>query len=960
MSANDDLPWNTTRCNRLLRPLSSKLSKLRKELERPRSSNGDRRTSANSFSLKASPRKVVLVSQSSLSRKPRLFEKRKDPDWIPDAGPHGANRKTYGARGAKKAHNVQRTSGNGRNTRPGELPFTPLISRIGGNFKESPQTEASPARRHPKNRGPLNAKVEQIQELKKQLPGEIGKLVNGLSEAYANLLMATATEGEKRRSGTRSLFSSCVRKIPEYIQLEEYFAALDKEEEDDDDDDRDLSQETYTYLETQFESISGQGWRAFKQVVRAHGTSLVCDAFTDQLLGLVTLHVLVSHCLHSAFWDEAEQLLLAYLPNLKPILLPNTLAADLFDGERSPYMWLCKSFVGRTGRHRFLYDLLAYLISQDLLPLEWLATESMRPVWDRLVRTLADGDPRSMDSAFRLLEVAVAAAIGLSHESLREDDSDMLPRQFKPSARHEFRKALDTTFSSLFTIFCSIALVNQSRDEGSGELIAKRVTWVLDSIVIGLLERANISEDLKLLGPITDYTQTFAERAVWLMFSSFLIHLNGCHMDSSTVSLDIPTTVKAINWIISHYASYSVDVSTVLSTLPEITSSTAQATGKIWKDDGFDQIQRFVNGMLSLSGIRLPHKLWTLKRLALEAAMEFAHSTGDAQHMAYAIKIEKTMRTKGHVVISQSPHKGDSPSSSGGFRWEEGIGEWVACTPFAKQDVKPIPRKPMRSLSLLPSPDWSQDKETDTEELPTTTGSDQPIAETLDDDEDYTFPQSSPVKSRRQVPKSALGKRSRAPSPIVFIPVKRTLPTPPKSPLIFYPELPDSQSDDGMRRSSGSNNDAEVFAAKRTSLRPRPSRTSLDKGLRNQKRKSYALAQDIYVDFDTSHSESEETLEPNPPSSTSAFHLTTGANMNTTRLRKIRKRASVGKRSKSDGANGGENENEDEISSDELASRSSSRLRKSRSGRRIQVPREWWKVESDSPGGANDEDELSF
>lgn len=159
MSITDELPWNTTRCNRLLRPLSSKLSKLHKELDRPRSANGERRAAAaNAFSIKASPRKAALVSQSALSRKPRTFEKRKDPDWMPDAGSHGANRKTYGARGAKKANNAQRAGMSGSSTRPGELPFTPLISRIGGSFQASSPVDASPARKPLKKQRPAQCR----------------------------------------------------------------------------------------------------------------------------------------------------------------------------------------------------------------------------------------------------------------------------------------------------------------------------------------------------------------------------------------------------------------------------------------------------------------------------------------------------------------------------------------------------------------------------------------------------------------------------------------------------------------------------------------------------------------------------------------------------------------------------------------------------------------------------------
>ncbi|KAF2634861.1 hypothetical protein P280DRAFT_474305 [Massarina eburnea CBS 473.64] len=977
MASTDELPWNTTRCNRLLRPLSSKLAKLRKELEQPQNSNSDRRSSANVFSLKASPRKAALFSKSA-APKPARLEKRNDPDWMPTSGPAGAGRKTYGGRGAKKATAAQRVGTVGGSTRPGEIAFTPLIART-GHFQESPQFSASPIRKY-SNRGPLIARAEQIQELRKTMPANIGNLVKGLSEAYANLLKATTASGEKQWKGTRSLFSACLRKMPDYIELEEYFAKLDQEE---DEEDLDMSQDIYNHLEAQFESHAGQGWRAFKQIVRAHGTSLLCDAFADQILSLETLRLLVSHCSHSDAWDEAEKLLWAYLPNLKPLSMPNTLEANLFSEQRSLYMWMAKDFVIRTGRHRFLYDLLEYMVSQELLPLEWLATECMRPVWDRLVRTIADGDYRSLDNAFHFLETTMFAGIGLPDESLFEEgEIDTVARHLKPSSRDEFRQALDTTFSSLFKVFSSIALVNRNREEASGDQIVQRVTWTLDSIVVGLLKREDIKDDLDLLGPLADNMQTFAERAVSIVFSSFLVHLEGCRLDATKVLLDVPTTIGAISWIASQYSSKHVDMSTALATLPEFASSAARGTGRIWKDDGYDQIQRLVHGMLSLSGVRLPHKLWTLKRLALESVMEFAYSTGEVQHMSYARKIEKTMRTNGHIVISHSPQKDASPSTSGGFRWEEGIGEWVACTPFAKQGAKNLPRRPMRPLELLPTPELSDDNTSDTEELLQETADDVSGMAIPDNNDDYAFPQSSPVKKGRQFSTSSLGKRSRPSSPIVLIPSKRVMLSPPDSPSVFYPELPEVSFDDEVRRSRRTRKEMNASVS---TLRSRRSRSSLDRGLRNQQRKMYEEPEDINVDLEengedesdhnTSFSSSSSSIDQQPrpiqarrgrppkrnnsiatqsrPDSPISLQSDVDEKPHPRQLRRARStRSSLGTKSRQQSTD--LDEDRDELSK-------TPRVKRRQSGRKVQGLKEWWKVD----GGAIDvedesEDELSF
>jgi hypothetical protein len=933
MTANEDIPWNTTRCNRLLRPLSSKLAKLRKELVRPRSAGGECWNSSNAFSLKALPRKSANVSQPA--RKPRGLEKRADPDWMPEAGPGGAGRKTYGGRGVKKTVGIQHVGvKNSRSARPGEIAFTPLIARTGSHFQDSPLVQSSPLKKYSKGRGPLIAKVEQIQELKKQMPVEIGNLVKGLSEAYANLLQATTLGEDKRWKGTRSLLGACLRKMPDYIELEEYFVKLDKEE-DNDEEDRDISQEIYTHLESQFETIRGQGWRPFKQMVRAHGTALLCDAFADQTLGLETLHLLVSHCLNASAWDEAEKFLWSFLPSLKPVSMPTSLLANLFDEQRSLYMRMVKDFVNRTGRHRFLYDQLEFMLSQELLPLEWLATECVAPIWDRLVRSLSDGDHRTQENAFRFLETAICVGTGLPDESVYEEGQvDTVARQFKPSSRPEFRNALDTTFSSLLTVLCSIALVNRNRDEPSGEHTMKRITWVLDSIVTGFLKRNDMRIDLELLGPIAENMQTFARRAVWTVFASVLVHLEGCHLHSGMISLNVPTLVGAITWIASQYSSKHVDISSILATLPEFTSSAARGTGRIWKDDGFDQIQRFVQSMLALSGVRLPHKLWTMKRLALESSMEFAHSTSNAHHMTYAKEIERTMRTKGHVVIAHSPQKNESPSAGGGFRWEEGIGEWVTCTPFAKSHVKRVAKKPVRALDLLPTPEpSSQDDASDFEDVSTQTPNHKSILRTIDhkDDDDDAFPQSSPVKKAPRVPSSTLRKRSSASLSMVLIPSKRLRMSQEEEPVVFYPELP-QELDNGRRMLR------KPRKAKSSGLRDQRWRSSLKNGLRNLQRKTYKEINDIEMDAESSGSDDDGSDSARSlPSTNNRPRIVTSS---TSRLEeRLRRSAAIDDR--------------DELSKTPVVKRRSS-------GRQVRERREWWKVDGRMEESGESEDELSF
>jgi len=830
MAADDELPWTTSRCNRLLRPLSSKLAKLRTEVERPRSAGAEVRSFSTAFATKTSPHKTTNFTRPA--HRPRGFEKATDPDWRPGAR-GGAGKKTYGGRGARRAAGIQRggPDNTGHVARPGEIAFTPLVSRMGGTLQSSPQVQASPLKKYAKNRGPLQVNIDWT-----QMPGELRKLVQGISEAYANVLQATADCDEKSWKGTRSLMGACLRSMPAYIELEAHFAKLDREA-DDEEEERDVAAEIYEHLETQFEQRAGQGWRPFKQIVRAHATSLLCDAVSDEVISLESMTMLVTHCLRVSAWDEAEQLLNAHIALLEPLGMPFSTKADLFDSQKLPYLHAVKAFVDHTGRHRLLFDLLEHMVAFELLPLEWLATEHLRPVWDRLVRSISSSDPRTVAQASCFLQTITMAGMGLPDERLLADETNSI-RRFVPSSRDDLRQALDTTYVSLLTVLCSIALVNNAREDEAGRQTTRQVTSALDTIGIAIFSRDDIKDEVQLLEADREDEQVFAQRAIWMLFASFLVRLDDCHVKKFTASLDVAKLAHGFRWMAFEYTLDGTSIASVLGSLPSLISSVARGTGRIWKDDGFEQLQRLVQGLVSLSGQQLPHKLWTFKRLALESATAFAQETSASEHMSYARDIEKKMRIQGRLVIS--PMKNDSPTSNGGFRWEEGIGEWVACTPFAgKQAVKRLARRPPPVLQLLPTPSHSEDEHALPEDAAEEDSDDaaEKSFETGYDDDDDAVPQSSPIKRQPRTSTSSLGKRQRASSPMVIVPNKRYCLTPPDTPIEYYPLLPEEkEAEDGPRRSRRSRKDIKILASR---LRTQRSRTASGSGLREQRRKSY-------------------------------------------------------------------------------------------------------------------------
>lgn len=651
-----------------------------------------------------------------------------------------------------------------------------MVGRSTTRFMDSPLLPRSPLQR--KKKGPLISRVQQIKEIKKQTPPIIGKLIEGLLDAYTKLLQATSSDEPRSRKGARSLMSTCLRHMPGYIELEEHFAQLDKEEAADDVE-RDIPDEIYTHLESTFSAESGRGWRSFRELVRAHATSLMCDAFSAGMFGLEVLDAAVDLCIKTSAWEEAEKLVGAYFDNVKPLPMPLNLHANLFDQKVSVYMHLVRVLVEHTGRHGFMYDVLAHLIANDLLNLEWLATYCMKPVWNRLVRTLCDEDDRIYEQALRFLQATIWAGIGLPDYSSFEDENDMIVRQLKPSARHELRGALDTTFSSLFTLLAGRALAFPAQ--------AERLTSVLNSLTINLLGRSDVREDLELVDTTSDNMQNFAQRALWMITASSLVHLERCGLSPGAIELNAAELIKSSHWVAYQYSCHEIDVSQLFIGLPAFISSIARYSGKLQQCDGFEHLESLITKLLSLKDIRLPHKLWSLNRLALETSMEFAQLTNEGNHYAFARQVERSMSSGGRVLLVRSPEKGETPSRPRGFRLEEGIGEWVACTPFAKGRLHGVQSELVFSFAQLPSPEPSDHTDRSSEDTPNCSA--------------------MAVMAATGATIPVIGKRPCASSPKVIIPYKRVrlselamVPSVSRRSL-FSPSEADEASNSGPRRS---------------------------------------------------------------------------------------------------------------------------------------------------------------
>lgn len=710
----DPIPWTTARCNRLLRPIASRLAILRKNLQTTKPQIVENHDSQQNALFKPAPaaERRVNISQGSKDTRPRGFDKAQDPDWIPAVRPKCSTKRMYRGRPVKVPAPAKPIPDTRFLGQPGEICLpTPFISRSFGKLQDSPQLQNTPSKfAARKGRRPLHTKLkDHLQNLKMEMTPETWKQVDGLYGGFSNLLQTTKAPAEKTRKGTRSLMSSCLRQVPAYIALEEYWQTQDDFE---DDDDRDISAEVYEDLES-LGACEGQGWRQLREVVRAHAVCLLRDAIEDEVLGPGTIQGLYQLCMNVSAWNEAEEFLASYVSVQKPMAPPPNLCSDLFDAETSPCLSMLYKFIGRTWRYHFLYDQLELMLSQELLPVEWLATQGMLPIWSRIVRTLSDSDHRTYANAFKLLETAVLRGIGCQIPLYSfviegfpgEGVQDLYSlKRNPPVAKLDTRDALSNTFSSLLTILASIALVSNTRAEEVDRATMHSVTWALDAVALNIATKEDIGLELLNYPQTPEAIQTYSERALWSLVAAFLVHLGGCNLGSELVSVGLNERILIIDQIGSTSSQHASYGSIAIETLPKLVCSTARCAGRAWQDDGFDQLQRLVQFLISPPKSASPHSHWFMKRLALDSSLEFAEESKAADHSAFAREIEKTVQSFGPIKPMKSPTRPTaSPAKGSGFRWEEGICEWVACTPYARQQVKRAARKPM-PLALPPTP----------------------------------------------------------------------------------------------------------------------------------------------------------------------------------------------------------------------------------------------------------------
>lgn len=374
-------PWTPTRCHRLLRPLKTHISALRREIDLEDSEKPED---------DAAQEGAAETTRSSLQH-------------------------TYSRRGRKAQRGRPRTSGDPKNsstgtskritkriiTQPGEIVLpTPIIRRARGQQLSSPIQQPQLAdtdgactgkKRFADFRGQrtpsaLAALESEMQPLRSRVSATKFSLYDSILRAVHSLLTATAVSSPSSPSD-RSLVAMCLRVVPEYIGELEYWEQLDAEEQGTKStlQNSEISNEIYGELETMLPTSHAAGH--LRTVVRAHAIKVIRDSIAEGLLDDSFSILLIKLCRMTKSFREGEQLLQELTDRSYP--KPRGVDSTFDESRKLAPLKALRDFASESGRPQLMQRQLCRLLAQQHLPLLWLSTKEFGAIWSCMVKALS-------------------------------------------------------------------------------------------------------------------------------------------------------------------------------------------------------------------------------------------------------------------------------------------------------------------------------------------------------------------------------------------------------------------------------------------------------------------------------------------------------------------------------------------------------------------------------------------
>ncbi|KAJ5384512.1 hypothetical protein N7517_002423 [Penicillium concentricum] len=652
-----------------------------------------------------------------------------DPAWIPGKKPERRRpRHKYSSKteetGGKRRNRLSTHSAEVLCTLPGAIEVaTPLIT--GRRWEMPPSAQSEPPE------GQFNRNIQKSQPLVfrdryslhkspwQELLDQSGDpgfadIAHNLDRVFQNFLCNTVISkrevkplSESSRRGARSLLSMVARSLPEFIANEQ-----EAQDELDENGDEDMCDAYFTELEA-FYAPYGTGWKPLREAVRAQGIYLVSTLIQNHWITDSIACALIEKC-RSFAPEESDSLLSTLLSTRKNYPYPQALRPMVGHDPSDPIRLLRKYAHHGVVNRSYIFDELAKLLLRG-----WMT---------RATISLSKED-EDCPAATRLIEAVILSASDVYPVTAAQSSTPKFPSKGKTSRARATRvastsaweisnlarpcplqveDALSNHVISLMAALCGMHISRSRASDDTNCADGTKASYITSYLHIAL--QRELESNSSAQRPDNTPHQLLRRGCILLATSLVqcndkILSANNHHVMASTASVD-----ECAEIIASHS-----DMARELALFVHQAFRCLRKSAEDETEHTSGEIRDMISQLARLA--YTPALSAFLGRVAAEAAMEFAEATGDPDDHMWAVDVqEAAVRRQRQEETAQksSVEPEESIQTTGLFRWEDSIGEWVASTPAAKG--KPIlVQKAQRPMRMLSSPVPCKASSTDTD-----------------------------------------------------------------------------------------------------------------------------------------------------------------------------------------------------------------------------------------------------
>ncbi|KAF2486566.1 hypothetical protein BDY17DRAFT_321346 [Neohortaea acidophila] len=550
-----------------------------------------------------------------------------DPDWLPQEGKRAPDR-TYLHR--TKARVVERTIASAPDSSVHSL-HTPLVQRFLAQGSEQCVRQLAKTPSHA-SQPPAHRDAQKRRTLPLLPTNCADKALRALFDAFDALLFTTQGPAPEPRTGTRSLLHTCLSKVPALIAQEQALHPSQDEEIR-----TNVTSEIYDYL-GDFGSGANAGWSGLRHVVRAHAIHLIAGSIGDGILDGDAVDSLVEICKKRHAAKEAQSFLQAWLH----------CTGECSSTKILHFVHKCS----QAGYRAFLFRTLTPALQQGIV--KWISLAQNGSLWKEWQELLFTS---SNETAMMFLETYTVTSIREASSCASE------------GGKHRHNGILRTFIIGL------TELAWRSREQGSLNGDAKHVHRLAAATSLALerlLDDSEAQREQKACATIIAHP---------FLMGSIVLQLAGVAADTSMALPDVPALFQLLSG-----AAYDDSHRHVAGTRPSREAAficrCAEDFARTDSTSAIDFLRSVVNGLLGRVHDNDCELTASLRHLAAETVMQWTETHDDNASYALAEDFESALNDcKTPSATRAVPAVSGKPVS---YRWEEGLCEWVAKTPAAR------------------------------------------------------------------------------------------------------------------------------------------------------------------------------------------------------------------------------------------------------------------------------------